>query len=105
MDIDTEENQIFGIAFAVPEYYNGTLDELLNGAWDFPVILNSEYFPIGLTENGETFVTKRELPSGVFEFRAQSDGGDGFVPGIAEDPKWNDLADYAAELIPEGYDE
>jgi len=105
MDIDTEKNQIFSIRFAIPEYFSGTLDELMNGAWDFPIILASEYFPFCLSENGDTYVVKRELPSGVFEFRPKSDGGDGFIPGVADFPQWEGISDFVAELIPEGYDE
>ena len=104
-DIDTEAIQIFGITLATPKYFQGSLEELLSLAWDFPILYDSEYFPLGLTENGETYVAKRKLPTAVYEFLPQSDGKGGFKPGVHRDPQWKDISDFAGELIPEGYDD
>lgn len=103
-DIDTEHHQIHGIGLTEPDMLLGDVEELCQGLWAFRALIDSPYFPIGFTEDGDVFVSKRDLPTGVYEFRPESGGGDVFIAAVASKPQWEDLGDFAAELIPEDYE-
>lgn len=101
--IKTKWNQTFDITLTEPEMVSGSLEEFCAGHYAFPPLIESEYFPIGFSEDGDIFVARRDLPTGVFQFQLEWDGDESFVAGVIDETKWNDISEFASELMPEGY--
>ena len=112
LEVDTESVRLSELGVTTPEMLSGTLDELRGAFYYFDALLDSPYFPIAWNADGEVFVAERGGGLvGKFEptftpgrLEPTYAGTQTLVAGIATVPRWSSVAEFVADLIPEGWE-